>query len=115
MALSASSPSGRRSEGGACPALAQRSVPSAITPMKTVTKLALGSRPPSSRSVWVRTSPGRSESQVRASTKKRTIALSAATSRPLPVTSPTSTASAPLGSVHTPKMSPPLTSWPAGS
>ena len=47
--------------------------------------------------------------------KKRTIALTAATSRPLPLTSPTSTASAPPGSRQTPKMSPPETSWPAGS
>ena len=83
--------------------------------MKAVTKLALGSRPPSRRSVWARISPGRSESQLRASTKKRTMALSAATSRPFPVTSPTSTASAPLGIVQTPKMSPPPASWPAGS
>jgi len=47
--------------------------------------------------------------------KKRTIALTAATSRPLPLTSPTSTASAPLGSRQTPNTSPPDTSWPTGS
>ena len=52
---------------------------------------------------------------MRASTKKRTIALIAATSSPLPLTSPISTAAAPLGSVHAPNTSPPPTSWPAGS
>ena len=86
-----------------------------MTPMNAVTKLALGSRWRSSAAVWASTSAGLSESHVRASTKKRTIELSAATSRPLPLTSPTRTANAPLGIVHTPKMSPPPTSWPAGS
>jgi hypothetical protein len=47
--------------------------------------------------------------------KKRTIALTAATSTPLPLTSPTSTASAPSGWRQTPKTSPPDTSWPTGS
>ena len=54
-------------------------------------------------------------SHARASTKKRTIELAAATSRPLPLTSPTSTATAPLGCVQTPKTSPPLTSCATGS
>ncbi len=65
--------------------------------------------------VWASTAAGSCESHVRASTKKRTIALTAATSMPLPLTSPTRTASAPPGSRHTPKMSPPETSWPTGS
>ena len=65
--------------------------------------------------VCASTSAGQSESHVRASMKKRTIALTAATSRPLPLTSPTSTASAPAGSRHAPNTSPPETSWPTGS
>ena len=67
------------------------------------------------RLAWASTSAGDSVSQARASTKKRTIALVAATSRPLPLTSPTSTATAPLGSVQTPNTSPPPTSWATGS
>ena len=83
--------------------------------MNADTKLALGSRWRSSAAVWARTSAGLSASHVRASTKNRTIELSAATSRPFPLTSPTRTADAPLGMVHAPKMSPPPASWPAGS
>ena len=58
--------------------------------MNAETKLADGSRWRSSAAVCASTSAGRSESHVRASTKKRTIDDSAATSRPLPLTSPTS-------------------------
>ena len=67
------------------------------------------------RFAWTSTSAGDSVSHARASTKKRTIALAAATSSPLPLTSPISTATAPLGSVHTPKTSPPPTSCATGS
>src|SRR3954466_14909737 len=45
-----------------------------------------------------RTAEGSAESQLRASTKKRTIALRAAVSTPFPATSPTSTATSPPGS-----------------
>ena len=61
------------------------------------------------------TSAGCSESHARASTKKRTIALAAATSIPLPLTSPISSATAPLGWVQTPKTSPPPTWCATGS
>ena len=67
------------------------------------------------RLAWASTAAGCSESQARASTKKRTIALAAATSRPLPLTSPSSTATAPLGCVQTPKTSPPPTWCATGS
>ena len=83
--------------------------------MNADTKLAGGSRSRTSSAVSVSTFAGAAQPHVRASTKNRTIALSAATSRPLPLTSPTSTATAPPGSVHAPNTSPPPTSRPAGS
>ena len=52
---------------------------------------------------------------MRASTKKRTIELIAATSMPLPLTSPTSSAIEPFGSRQMPKKSPPPAAWPDGS
>src|SRR3954464_13716578 len=86
-----------------------------MTAMNAETKLALGRRWRSSAAVCASTSAGRSESHVRASTKKRTIELSAATSSPLPATSPMRTAAAPLGRVHAPNTSPPPTSGPAAA
>ena len=65
--------------------------------------------------VCASTSAGRSQSNVRASTKKRTIAAVAATSSPLPLTSPTSRPRPPPGSVQMPNTSPPLAWRPAGS
>ena len=74
-----------------------------------------GSRPRRIALVCASTSAGRGQSNVRASTKKRTIEAVAATSSPLPLTSPTTSPSPPPGSVQMPKMSPPLACWPAGS
>ena len=74
-----------------------------------------GSRLRSSALVCASTAAGSAASHVRASTKKRTIALIAATSMPLPLTSPTSNAISPLGRRHRPKKSPPPATPPAGS
>ncbi len=70
--------------------------------MKAVTKLSAGRRPPSIALAWASTAAGEVSSQLRASTKKRTIALSAAVSTPLPATSPTSRATSPSGSRQIP-------------
>ena len=74
-----------------------------------------GSRPRRIAFVCASTSAGLEQSKVRASTKKRTIEAVAATSSPLPDTSPTIMPSRPPGSGQIPKMSPPLACWPAGS
>ena len=59
---------------------------------------------------------GESVSQLRASTKKRTIALRAAVSTPFPATSPTSTATAsPRPTGQAPYTSPPVGSFAAGA
>ena len=87
-----------------------------MTPSHAVTiATAPGSRRRRIALAWASTCAGQSASQVPASMKNRTIALTAATSIPLPLTSPTSTASAPSGWRQTPKTSPPETSWPTGS
>ena len=67
-----------------------------------MTNVSLGSRFMSIELAWARTTDGFGESQLRASTKKRTIALSAAVSTPFPATSPTSTATSPPGSTQAP-------------
>ena len=68
-----------------------------------------------SRLVCSSTAAGESQSHVRASTKKRTIALRPAVSRPLPLTSPIRIARPPEASRQRPKKSPPPASCPAGS
>jgi hypothetical protein len=60
--------------------------------MNAVTNVSGGRRPSSIAFAWSKTFAGERASQLRASMKKRTIALSAAVSTPLPATSPTSTA-----------------------
>jgi hypothetical protein len=61
-----------------------------------------GSRPRSIEFACSSTRAGQTVSQLRASMKNRTIALSAAVSTPFPATSPTSTAMAPLPNGHAP-------------
>ena len=105
----------RSSCGGGWPALHQRSRrPSAIA-RKAGHEQALGQPRAQDLVGLASTSAGRSQSNVRASTKKRTIAAVAATSRPLPLTSPTSRPSPPPGSVQIPNTSPPPAWRPAGS
>ena len=110
-----SAPSARSSCGGGWPALHQRRRrPSAIA-RKVGTNRPSGSREQRIALVCWSTSAGRSQSNVRASTKKRTIAAVAATSSPLPLTSPTSSPRPPPGSVQIPNTSPPEAWRPAGS
>ena len=88
---------------------------SSITIITAGTNVMPGSRPRSSALVWLITSAGSAASYVRASTKNRTIELMAATSIPLPLTSPTSSATERFGSRQMPKKSPPPAAWPEGS
>ena len=102
MASSSRSSPPDRCSGGRWPAFAQRSESRPEHARNAVTNVSLGSRPVSIEFVCSSTRAGELSSQLRASTKKRTIALSAAVSTPLPATSPTSTATSPPGSRQTP-------------
>ena len=85
-------------------------------PRKAVTKASCGRRPSSIAFACSSTCAGQSVSQLRASMKKRTIALSAAVSTPLPATSPTSTATlSPPPTGQAPYTSPPVASFAAGA
>ena len=66
------------------------------------------------RPVWASSSPGPPASQLRASTKKRVMALLPAAAAPFPATSPISSARSPPGRFHSPYTSPPAVSPPAG-
>ena len=96
------------------PALHQRIVSASSTAITTGTNVVPGRRRRSSALVCWITSAGSVASHVRASMKKRTIALIAATSIPLPLTSPTSSATEPLGIRHSPNRSPPPAACPDG-
>ena len=80
-----------------------------------MTNVSRGSLPSSIALACSSTFAGESVSQLRASTKKRTIALRAAVSTPLPATSPTSTATASPFTGQAPYTSPPVGSFAAGA